>query len=155
MDIQYYNEEELRQLNIFELRDAARAAGVASATTKRKEDLIREYLAIASGEVVPQAPRRGRPLGSKNRNKSAKVEEPVFVSVEPKGKRRPETTFFDDHGNPITDPQVNTEGLDEKMGVLDIHPDGYGFLRAENCEYGNKGERVWETPMGVMNSIGV
>ena len=152
MDIQYYNEEELRQLNIFELRDAARAAGVASATTKRKEDLIREYLAITSGEVVPQAPRRGRPLGSKNRNKSAKVEEPVFVSVEPKGKRRPETTFFDDHGNPITDPQVNTEGLDEKMGVLDIHPDGYGFLRAENCEYGNKDCYV---PAKLIRSVGL
>ncbi|MEG2675809.1 MAG: transcription termination factor Rho, partial [Clostridia bacterium] len=33
---------------------------------------------------------------------------------------------------------LKTGEFEKKFGLLDIHSDGYGFLRAENCEYGNK-----------------
>ena len=41
---------------------------------------------------------------------------------------------------PIDEPekQEKKDEFEIKEGVLDVHPDGYGFLRAENCEYGLK-----------------
>ena len=49
--------------------DAARKIGVASPTTKNKEELIRQYLDISTGKAQPvAATRRGRPPKKKLEN---------------------------------------------------------------------------------------
>ena len=139
-DIQYYNEEELKQLDIMSLRDAARSIGVQSCYAKRKEELIKAYLDIAEGKEVPPAPKRGRPVGSKTRKaKPFRVAQPAKIVDSPELVKQiiEHAVFFDDHGNPLSE-QPSLEGLEPKWGVLDVNTDGYGFLRADNCEYGNK-----------------
>ncbi len=54
--------ENLNELNIFALRDLARKTGVASPTSKKKEDLIKEIVEIVSGKKEPQMKtKQGRP----------------------------------------------------------------------------------------------
>ena len=58
----YYTEEELMRMSIFQLRDTARKIGVASPTTKKKAELVKEYIDISSGKESPTlTPNRGRP----------------------------------------------------------------------------------------------
>lgn len=153
-DIQYYNEEELKQLDILALREAARSVGVQSCYSKKKAELIKSYLDIAEGKEVPPAPKRGRPVGSKSRKSTPlKVEQPSAIVDSPELRKEivERAIFFDDHGNPIAE-QQSLEGLEPKWGVLDVHTEGYGFLRAENCEYGNKDCYV---PARFIRSVGL
>ena len=57
------DEKQLNEFNIFGLREYARRTGVASPTSKRKEQLIQEILAIQSGEMKPHIAKtkQGRP----------------------------------------------------------------------------------------------
>lgn len=56
-------ENKLNELNIFALRDLARKMGVASPTSKKKEELIKHIKEIMSGEKKPEAgkSKQGRP----------------------------------------------------------------------------------------------
>ncbi len=55
--------DKLNELNIFALRDFARRTGVASPTSKKKEDLIKEIMEILKGEKKPEVAKskQGRP----------------------------------------------------------------------------------------------
>ena len=55
--------KQLNELSIFALREVARRTGVASPTSKKKEQLISEILAIKEGKLQPQLTktRQGRP----------------------------------------------------------------------------------------------
>ena len=155
MEINFYNKEELENLSIFELRDAARAVGVQAPTTKKKEELIEEYLKIADGGEAQPSRRRGRPRGSKTIGRGPlKVAAPNTwpASSEVDKKILESATFFDDRGTPCKPPEIDPESVERKWGVLDVHSDGYGFLRAENCEYGSKDCYV---PAKMIRSIGL
>ena len=56
-------EQQLNDLSIFALRELARMVGVASPTSKRKDDLIKEITAIKEGKQQPvlMSTRQGRP----------------------------------------------------------------------------------------------
>lgn len=57
-----YKEETLNNLGIYELRELARKVGVASPTTKKREELEHEILEINSGNMAPaKTSKRGRP----------------------------------------------------------------------------------------------
>ncbi|MCQ2564441.1 MAG: hypothetical protein MJ152_01080, partial [Clostridia bacterium] len=55
--------EELNELSIFALRELARRAGVASPTSKKKEELIVGILDITEGRAMPNIAKtkQGRP----------------------------------------------------------------------------------------------
>ena len=136
-DIKFYNEEEIRQLDIMHVRDAARSVGVQSIYSKNKEELIQAYLDVAAGKELPPPARRGRPVGAKSQG--FKVEEPSQIVDKPELKKKvfERAVFFDDHGKPM-EQKPSFEGLEIKWGVLEVSAEGYGFLRANNCEYGDK-----------------
>lgn len=58
-----FNERTLARMDIHELRDMARALGVASPTSKKKDVLIEDILAIVYGRAMPEYKNanRGRP----------------------------------------------------------------------------------------------
>lgn len=57
-----YKEETLNSLGIYELRELARKVGVASPTTKKREELEHEILEINKGNLNPvKSSNRGRP----------------------------------------------------------------------------------------------
>ena len=131
---EFFTEQELSRMSIFQLRDTARQIGVASPTSKKKEELIKMYLDISTGKAQPAAKtRRGRPPKQKVENPAAerKAEEMAVAhqdAEQPSGEK---------HVANIEE-LLKSDDCDRKSGVLDILSEGYGFLRAENCEYGNK-----------------
>ena len=139
-DRKYYTEEELNKMTVFQLREVAREIGVSSPTSKKKEEIIAHYRGIAQGEIQPTRSTRGRRPVNKPReldganaageSKTISPEENQIKAVKRANER--------DSVQPASAQEENVEELEEKHGVLDIHQDGYGFLRAENCEYGNK-----------------
>ncbi len=151
---EYFSEQELVRMHIFQLRDAARKIGVASPTTKNKEELIRQYLDISTGKAQPvAATRRGRPPKKKLENpgdaaygakEGAKTDAETAVAkparpVEEEAKESPAGREGAGEKQPPSIAELlKSEDCERKSGVLDVLAEGYGFLRAENCEYGNK-----------------
>ena len=141
-DKKFYTEDELNKMTVFQLREVAREIGVSSPTSKKKEEIIAQYRGIAEGEIQPTRSTRGRRPVNKPRD---------LDGADNNAESRPQTKDEDsnvrrrkDRDNAQNGSQNNIQNeepqdeLEEKHGVLDIHSDGYGFLRAENCEYGNK-----------------
>ena len=134
-DKKFYTEDELNKMTVFQLREVARDIGVSSPTSKKKEEIISQYLGRADGEIQPTRSTRGRRPVNKPRELESSDKD-KGQSGEEKGKKQVQER---ENVAPVTPQEDNAESeLEEKHGVLDIHPDGYGFLRAENCEYGNK-----------------
>ena len=149
----YYTEEELMRMSIFQLRDTARKIGVASPTTKKKAELVKEYIDISSGKESPTlTPNRGRPPKKRVEQTPLPAEEapaPAAEQEKPKPgrprKAAEQAEGQDQQAEAVQEKHYATpeellknEDCERKSGVLDVLAEGYGFLRAENCEYGNK-----------------
>lgn len=139
-DKKYYTEEELNKMTVFQLREVAREIGVSSPTSKKKEEIIAQYRGIAEGEIQPTRSTRGRRPVNKPRELEGSDSGRESVAPSPEENQIKAAKKASERDNVQSAPaqEENTEELEEKHGVLDIHQDGYGFLRAENCEYGNK-----------------
>lgn len=139
-DRKYYTEEELNKMTVFQLREVARDIGVSSPTSKKKEEIIAQYRGIAQGEIQPTRSTRGRRPVNKPRELDGAnaTGEKKTISPEENQIKAVKRASERDNVQPAPAQEENAEELEEKHGVLDIHQDGYGFLRAENCEYGNK-----------------
>ena len=141
---EYFDERELAKMSIFQLRTAARKIGVASPTTKKKDQLVKDYLDIASGKTAPKISNRGRP--PKPEVKSMNADEPTATPASERNYSdrydRRDYDAMDGIGNNKSFPTISelllNDDCESKSGVLDILQEGYGFLRAENCEYSNK-----------------
>ena len=67
-DIKFYNEEEIRQLDIMHVRDAARSVGVQSIYSKKARSCL-----LRRGEADPSAPRvRGSRWKSRLRSSTSR-----------------------------------------------------------------------------------
>lgn len=140
-DKKFYTEEELNKMTVFQLREVAREIGVSSPTSKKKEEIIAQYRGIAEGEIQPTRSTRGRRPVNKPRElgQDGVKSETTPASPEENQNNKTVKKNVERENVQVTQPQEEAaEELEEKHGVLDIHADGYGFLRAENCEYGNK-----------------
>ena len=153
-----YTAKQLDDFSIFALRDLARDCGHKSPTNKKKGELIEFIIGLKGEEIVKTAEpetkkRRGRPP-KKTAQQVEAVAEPnqeekkEDKKVEPKIK--PESkpingrfNFTNQHNKKeeIVDNKEKTpetpEVLEVREGVLEVCPDGYGFLRANNYEQGD------------------
>ena len=151
-----YTEEYLKAKSIFDLRKMLRSMGGVPGG-KGKADLIAAVLSIQSNQVVPKRSARGRkPL---EMIEYADNFERNALSESGEGQKADPLRDGADYRN-VTDYRNGTEisenNLMERMsrssfsdvekkdvpaptderaeGVLELHPDGYGFLRAANYE---------------------
>jgi transcription termination factor Rho len=133
--------ENLAERGIFDLRHVARIVGVNSPTSQTKGDLIDVIDGVLSGKVIlpEERERRGRPPmksvfdKTDNRSLLKETSKPQSAAVHEKnGYRSP-------RGGALKvkdDSRILYENdLEAREGILDIHPDGYGFIRVKNCEY--------------------
>ncbi|MDD4839480.1 MAG: transcription termination factor Rho [Clostridia bacterium] len=154
-----YTKEELADKNIFELRDLAKDVGIPSPTKLHKIEMIEKIVNISSGVTsAPAVPRRGRPPKQieaadekatetqqvvtqkhnyethQNSHTSSNInrDENEKLNNYPRNKQRQN---YDEVQNGMAEPQLEDE---EREGLLDIHSDGYGFLRVQNCEFNDK-----------------
>ncbi len=129
-------------LSVYEVRNIAREMGIRSPTTEKKGELIDQIISVEAGLYSPavKTSNKGAPT------KAAKVPEAVIRDIKrliaegrqiepypaPSGGGGVSITFRD------SDPAPSGYGDGIYGGILEMHPQGYGFLRAENCEPGKK-----------------
>ncbi|MBQ9782785.1 MAG: transcription termination factor Rho [Clostridia bacterium] len=108
-----FTEENLDKFGIHDLRTILRDFG-GTPTLKKKDEIIKEIVEIRSGKV---AVRSGR-----GRKAVKKVEE--------------EYAKDDFSSTQVSEDETQTDNTDtfNVSGLLEIMPDGYGFLRGENYE---------------------
>lgn len=154
-----YTEEYLKAKSIYDLRKILRGLGGVPGG-KGKADLIAAVLSIQENAVVPNRSARGRkPLEMKEyaENFEKKIlsekEEPVnggFPGLLPGGNPEELSETKQSNGEKrgaqrpdglsvanFSDSEPKDEGAPTDVkaeGVLELHPDGYGFLRAANYE---------------------
>ncbi|UKI51808.1 MAG: transcription termination factor Rho [Clostridium sp.] len=118
-----FSREQLQDKNLFELREIARENRVQSPTKLNKEELISQIVEASSQRVK----------GLKN--------PPGFTPVET--CRRPEKERAERRPRKKAAESINEimavdDTCEEREGILEIHPDGYGFIRVRNCEHSEK-----------------
>lgn len=103
--------EKLETLPLIELKELAKAQGIKGASTLRKADLI--DLLCKSAEKKPEAP--------------AKTREAV------KPERTEHSERLETRGEHTVNPDLQEldSGI-EANGILEVMPDGFGFIRCEN-----------------------
>ncbi|MBQ3219637.1 MAG: transcription termination factor Rho [Clostridia bacterium] len=118
--------EELEHLHLSVLREIGRVAGVKAPAAKNKEELVSEILGIQEGRISPHN------YGKSGAPKKLKIDISEFM--------------IDDNDVDYTlqksvDSRLTFEDSDtsfEVEGVLELHSDGYGFLRTGNYETSKK-----------------
>ncbi len=116
IEIRKLTKEELQLEHTITLRALARHLGVRSPSEKQKDALIDDILGVLSGRVIPCFPKKkGAPSKEVDISKFFEEvkEEPVKEAI---------IEFRD-----------SKQG-DKVTGILEILPQGYGFLRVNNCE---------------------
>lgn len=130
-------------MSVYEVRNIARELGVRSPTTEKKRELIEAIVGVAAGLIAPEPKmtNKGAPT------KAPKVSEDVLQEIRrriaeiKKGEEPYPVPDTDDQGYSIRFGDVSgcdTGYEDIYRGILELHPQGYGFLRAENCAPGKK-----------------
>ncbi len=152
--------EKLATLPIAQLRALAKSQGVKNVTAMRKSELIDRLCEIAEeqerlqaeNEMKQQEENDKEEGDGKASRKMEPVEQPVAVAAEqassaerPRSSSKPERRDHSEHtGNrparisekdPSTEPKSELSELDsglEANGILEVMPDGFGFIRCEN-----------------------
>ncbi|MFA5676745.1 MAG: hypothetical protein WDA65_09555, partial [Christensenellales bacterium] len=142
------NKSEFDNVNLFQLRDIARELGVASPTSLKRDMLIEAICDIVTGKTLPSPKSlRGRPTkgtdepspllkklksqmeflqGHVVRQETAAPKQAYTARQEPPEFETPTAQSI---------PALAFErDADEREGVLEIHNEGFGFLRVRNCE---------------------
>lgn len=117
-----FSREQLQDKNLFELREIARENRVQSPTKLNKEELISQIVEASSQRVkglkIRPVSRSSKLVDAPRRNAQNDVPEKAAESI-----------------NEI---MAVDETCEEREGILEIHPDGYGFIRVRNCEHSEK-----------------
>lgn len=98
---------DLEGMTLLELKALAKENNIKNITKLKKEDLITVLKQVIKSE--------------------SKVEE-----IEERIEKKPVERHYNENGDAIVDYKLTNEGDEIVEGILDILPDGYGFLRGEN-----------------------
>lgn len=122
-DFKKFTPEMLDKVNLFVLREIGRVIGVKAPAGKNKDQLIKEIIAVQSGEIAPAEPSK---IGAPPKTKvdlSAFYREPFDTSL----PKKTNVAVFHD-SEPEAEDEITVEG------VLEVHANGFGFLRVNNYE---------------------
>ena len=123
MKFKKFTVEMLDKVNLFVLREIGRVIGVKAPAGKNKDDLIKEIIAVQSGELAPTPPSN---LGAPQKTK---VDLSAFL----------ETSEENEYPFELANPRIEFRDSEKPSnitveGVLEVHANGYGFLRVNNYE---------------------
>ena len=123
MKFKTFTQENLEKVNLFVLREIGRVIGVKAPAGKNKDDLIKEIIAIQNGELKPVPP-SGLGAPQKTKVDLSEFLEGAEEHEYPYEIANPKVELRDSHK-----PEMITV-----EGVLEVHMNGYGFLRVNNYE---------------------
>lgn len=138
--------EKLETLPLTQLRELARGQGIKNVSGLRKSELVDRLCEVAERENAAEAENAA---GTEKAEKTEKTEPTGRQARAEKGERkeraeRSEQTDRQERGNvpaqngslsPTGDPRNDLQDLDsgiEANGILEVMPDGFGFIRCEN-----------------------
>lgn len=116
-----FTEQQLLDENIAILREIGRSIGVKAPASKNKDVLIKEIMAIQSGELRPV------PLAKRGAPPKSVIDLSKFIQEKEYDFPKAEGVEFSDAEKRYSEGFI-TEGY------LEQHVSGYGFLRVKNCE---------------------
>ena len=160
----------LEQKKVSELHEIARRLGIEGYADLRRRDLIYEILgAQAEAEATdpqsaapaedrpvlrPRVARRPAPLerAGAERPGAERTDDPA--RREPRRRRTPRTRQpispdWPDYMQGFDPLAISLEGLIRKEGVLEILPDGYGFLRSAEYSYLPSPDDIYVSPSQI------
>lgn len=117
-----FSREQLQDKNLFELREIARENRVQSPTKLNKEELI--------SQIVEASSQRVKGLKIRPVSRSSKLVDAP--------RRNAQNDVLEKAAESINEIMAVDETCEEREGILEIHPDGYGFIRVRNCEHSEK-----------------
>ena len=116
-------------MTLAELKELAKENNVKNISKLKKEELITVLSSIV------------------NYDEEDKVVENSSENFEIKEKKEPVERKYDENGEPIVDYKLTNENDVIVEGILDILPDGYGFLRGDN--YLSSDKDVYLSPIQI------
>ena len=134
----------LEQKKVSELHEIARRLGIAGYADLRRRDLIYEILgaqADAEADAAEPPPRPGYPpedrpaLRPRSTARRTAPDERRESRRRPARERRPISPEWPAYMQGYDPQAVTLDGLIRQTGVLEILPDGYGFLRSAEYSY--------------------
>ncbi len=153
-----YSEEDFKNMTIHTVRKIARDMGIKSPTTKKKAEIIEEYYKIINekGDAehsFAQKKSAGRPpkpdvFGKVSDSSTFEIKYERSKPSEGFGEKNNNYDKSNNYNNSYDKNKFNQKSeiqsddeekgeTEYRSGILQIL-DGYGFLRAENCECGDK-----------------
>ena len=103
--------QDLEELNLAELKTLAKENNIKNISKLKKDELI-----TVLHQILQQEPR-------------SEIAEENSETIEDKENNK---QHYDENGEPIVDYKLTNQGDEIAEGILEILPDGYGFLRGEN-----------------------
>ena len=99
----------IEAMTLLELKDLAKEHNIKNISKLKKDELVTVLKQITSNQATN------------------KIEDEEKIEEMDKPERQ-----YDENGEPIVDYKLTSDGDAIVEGILDILPDGYGFLRGEN-----------------------
>ena len=108
----------LEEMNLLNLKKIAKECNIKNISKLKKVELIEVLKQISLPEAYLQE--ESKTYDESNNSKNENTEKEAIEKQ------------YDENGNRIIDYKLTNEGDEIVEGILDILPDGYGFLRGEN-----------------------
>ena len=113
------------EMTLTDLKQLAKVFNIKNISKLKKEELINILKQILEEES-------SKTQSSTNNEKISKGQQHNQESKTDDLDEEKNQTQYDENGEPIVDYELTNEGDEIVEGILDILPDGYGFLRGEN-----------------------
>ena len=145
---------ELKSKRIAELTQIARNVGITNFSNLRKQELIMKILEAQTGvsqSTMPPRPSTSSGPDTSSRQSSSpgpskKEETRSYSKSKPSPPPKPTPPPSRPQGGPQHQPST---GLITSEGVLEILPDGYGFLRSSNYNYLSSADDIYVSPSQI------
>ena len=108
---------DLESMSLAELKKMAKEQNIKNISKLKKEEIIKDLKQILSVSVA---------------YKEDIEDEENLDDNSDEAKKETIERQYDENGEPIVDYKLTNEGDEIVEGILDIMPDGYGFLRGDN-----------------------
>ena len=113
---------DLESMNLADLKRLAKEHNIKNISKLKKEEIIEVLKQIL--DTTTSGDEKEEQYVNNHNNENHENDEEV--------KKEPVERQYDENGEPIVDYKLTNEGDEIVEGILDIMPDGYGFLRGDN-----------------------
>ena len=142
----------LEQKKVSELHEIARRLGIQSVADLRRRDLIYAILETQAEVEAAGAPARTEtwtPPSSPRESRAPVVPDTSRRRRRASRPRRPIAETWPDYMQGFDPQTITLQGIIRKTGILEILPDGYGFLRSPDYSYLSSPDDIYVSPSQI------